>query len=68
MKIPTNKEFIAFIKKHLTDTGEAQSSFGRRVLGDSGAVPRLFNGRDPRLSTVKKIADDINENTPKETK
>jgi predicted transcriptional regulator len=60
MKIPDNKQFIAFIKKYLKETGEAPSAFGRRVLRDSGAIPRLLNGRDPRLSTVKKIADEIN--------
>lgn len=55
MKIPTQKEFINYIKEHLKDTDEKPSSFGRRVLNDSGAIPRLFDGTDPRLSTMNKI-------------
>ena len=59
MKLPTHKEFTDFIKKHLEETGEKPSSFGRRVLKDSGAIPRLFEGTDPRLSTMHKIHKDI---------
>lgn len=55
MEVPTHKEFINHIKDHLEETGEKPSSFGRRVLGDSGAIPRLFEGTDPRLSTVQRI-------------
>lgn len=55
MKIPSQKEFTDHIKGHLQETGEKPSSFGRRVLGDSGAIPRLFEGTDPRLSTMHKI-------------
>lgn len=60
MKIPTHSEFVAFIKKYLKISGEKPSAYGRRVLGDSGAIPRLFEGTDPRLSTVNKIVKDIN--------
>jgi predicted transcriptional regulator len=55
MKIPSQKEFTEHIKDHLKVTGEKPSSFGRRVLGDSGAIPRLFEGTDPRLSTMQRI-------------
>ena len=55
MKIPTHKEFTDYLKNHLDETGEKPSSFGRRVLGDSGAIPRLFEGTDPRLSTMQRI-------------
>lgn len=55
MKLPTSKEFIDYIKEHLKATDEKPSSFGRRVLGDSGAIPRLFEGTDPRLSTMHRI-------------
>lgn len=55
MKVPTHKEFTDHIKDHLKQTGEKPSSFGRRVLGDSGAIPRLFEGTDPRLSTMQRI-------------
>jgi predicted transcriptional regulator len=55
MEIPTRKQFIKHIKDHLDETGEKPSSFGRRVLNDSGAIPRLYEGTDPRLSTMRKI-------------
>lgn len=56
MEIPTHKQLIDRINAHLNKTGEKPSAFGRRVLGDSGAVLRLINcGTDPRLSTVQKI-------------
>lgn len=63
LKVPTHAEFVAAIRKHLEKKDEKPSTFGRRVLGDSGAVLRLLdkeNPTDPRLSTVNKIADDIN--------
>lgn len=55
MKTPSHQELIDFIKGHLSKTGEKPSSFGRRVLGDSGAITRLIEGTDPRLSTMQKI-------------
>ena len=55
MKVPSHKEFTKHIEDHLEATGEKPSSFGRRVLGDSGAIPRLFEGTDPRLSTMQRI-------------
>lgn len=59
MKIPTHEEFTDYIEKHLEETGEKPSSFGRRVLNDSGAIPRLIDGTDPRLSTMHTINDEI---------
>lgn len=59
MKLPTHKQFIDHIKEHLEQTGEKSSAFGRRVLGDSGAIPRLFEGTDPRLSTMQRIVKAI---------
>lgn len=61
MKVPTHAELIDYLKKHLTKTGEKPSAFGRRVLGDSGAIARLIDGTDPRLSTVQKIVRTIEE-------
>lgn len=55
MELPTHKQFAEHIKQHLEQTGEKPSAFGRRVLGDSGAIPRLFEGNDPRLSTMRRI-------------
>lgn len=63
MKVPSHKDFIDYIKKHLETTGEKPSSFGRRVLGDSGAIPRLFEGTDPRLSTMQRILKVIEKAT-----
>jgi hypothetical protein len=60
MKIPTIEEFIEYVNKHLADTGEKPSMFGRRVLGDSGAITRLQNEQtDLRLSTMRKIYNAI---------
>lgn len=58
MKIPSHKEFIDYINEYLAMSGEKPSTFGRRVLGDSGAITRLTSdeaGTDPRLSTMQKI-------------
>lgn len=59
MKIPSHSEFNEYVQTHLDKTGEKPSSFGRRVLGDSGAITRLMEGTDPRLSTMLKINRDI---------
>lgn len=58
MKIPSHQEFIDYVNEYLEKSGEKPSSFGRRVLGDSGAIPRLAD-TDPRLSTVQKIVTAI---------
>ena len=63
MKIPTQKEFVNYIKDHLEETGEKPSSFGRRVLNDAGALSRLYGGTNPRLSTMNDIAAAIKEVT-----
>ena len=55
MKIPSHTEFVEHVQTHLEKSGEKPSTFGRRVLGDSGAITRLFEGTDPRLSTMQKI-------------
>ena len=55
MKIPSHDEFNQYVKNHLDKSGEKPSTFGRRVLGDSGAITCLFEGTDPRLSTMQKI-------------
>ena len=65
MKVPSHAEFIGFIKTHLETTGEKPSAFGRRVLGDSGAIYRLFEGTDPRLSTVQRIIRAVERRTKK---
>lgn len=59
MKIPSHTEFVRYIKSYLDVKGEKPSSFGRRVLGDSGAINRLMSGTDPRLSTMNKINEAI---------
>ena len=59
MRIPTHKELTDYIEAHLGESGEKASMFGRRVLGDSGAISRLMEGTDPRLSTARKIVDAI---------
>lgn len=61
MKLPTHREFVDYINRHLEETKQKPSAFGRRVLNDSGAVPRLIEGTDPRLSTMHTIVDAIEE-------
>lgn len=61
MKIMDHKELVKHIKDHLESTGEKPATFGRRVLGDSGAIFRLYNGTNPRLETVNKIMKAIEE-------
>lgn len=68
MKIPSHVEFINYIKDYLKISGETQSKFGYRVLGDSGAMTRLIEGTDPRLSTVKKVCEAIASGVPKKVK
>ncbi len=63
MKIPSHNDFIEYVQQYLTKSGEKPSSFGRRVLGDSGAITRLIEGTDPRLSTMQKIVKAIQEKT-----
>jgi predicted transcriptional regulator len=55
MKLPTQTEFIDYIQNYLDKTGERSSMLGRRALGDSGAITRIFKGTDPRLSTMNRI-------------
>lgn len=59
MKLPTKIEFVNYVKDHLSKTGEKPSAFGRRVCNDSGVLSRLFNGTDPRLTTMITINDAI---------
>jgi len=59
MEVPSDKEIKDYIQKHLETTGEKPSSFGRRVLGDSGAIPRLMEGTDLRVSTLRRIVNAI---------
>lgn len=65
MKIPSHKDFIDYVKGYLDKSGEKPSSFGRRVLGDSGAITRLIEGTDPRLSTMQKVDRAIKAKEPK---
>lgn len=59
IELPTKEQFVEYIKEHLKKTGEKPSSFGRRVLNDSGVLSRLFDGTDPRLTTMNTINDAI---------
>lgn len=61
MIIPSHAQFVQFVKNYLETTGEKPSAFGRRVMGDSGAIRRLFEGSDPRLSTMQRIVKAVNK-------
>jgi predicted transcriptional regulator len=53
--IPTHEELLADIDRYLKKLQMRSHDFGKKFLNDSGAVSRLRNGADPRLSTVQKI-------------
>lgn len=55
IKIPTHEKLIQDIEEYLSKTGMKSHVFGKQFLNDSGAVSRLRNGADPRLSKVIKI-------------
>lgn len=59
-KIVTHKELLEMIEEYLALKGIKPHVFGKEVLNDSGFVPRLREGSDPRLSTVVKIINTIN--------
>lgn len=43
------------IQRHLRLTGTSPSTFGRRVVGDPRFVQDLRNGREPRITTERRI-------------
>jgi hypothetical protein len=51
MHEPVEAELLSAIEAYLSDTGETQTSFGRRVAGDPSLINDLLNGRGlgPRL-------------------
>jgi len=61
MKIPSSKQIVKDIDSYLKKHNMRAHVFGRDVLNDSGAVFRLRDGRNPRLSTVEKIYKKINQ-------
>lgn len=55
LDVPTQEELVKYIDEFLEETGIKASTFGREVMGDSGFIPRLRDGNDLRLSTLRKI-------------
>ncbi len=43
------------IRRHLKETGQPPSMFGRAAIGDPSLIKELYNGRELRPSTVDKI-------------
>lgn len=56
MKIPTQAELIEAIEKFLDKRKMKPHEFGKKYFNDSGFVPRLKEGVEPRLSTLSKVA------------
>ncbi len=52
---PTHAELINTVESFLVTNDMKAHEFGKQHLNDSGALPRLKSGSDPRLSTVLKI-------------
>ena len=55
MGIPTHAKVIEDVDAYIQDKGLNPNTFGKMCLNDTGAIPRLKKGSDPRLSTVLKI-------------
>lgn len=57
--VPNHQELIEKVDKYLGDNNINPHDFGKKHFNDSGLIPRLKEGRDPRLSTVIKIMNVI---------
>ena len=55
IKIPTHEKLLQDIEAYLEKTDMKAHIFGEKFFSDSGAISRLRNGADPRLSKVIKI-------------
>jgi len=58
-EIPDSNTFCQLtstIERYLTESGTTPSRFGRDAMGDPGFVTALRNGRQPRDTTVRRIA------------
>lgn len=54
-KIVTHKELLEIIDEFLCMKNMKPHDFGKKYFNDSGFLPRLKEGSDPRLSTVIKL-------------
>lgn len=53
--------FTAEVEAFLAETGTSKTALGKEALGDPGFVDGLRNGRRPRLDTVQRVRDFIDE-------
>lgn len=68
MTVPSHDTLITDIDEYLKRTGMKAYQFGKKFLNDSGAVFRIREGNNPRLSTVQKIYEIIeNDNEDYDT-
>jgi hypothetical protein len=54
-----NKALLAAVETALAATGMSATAFGRAAVSDPSFVTALRNGRDLRVSTVKRVRDFI---------
>lgn len=47
---------LSMIERYLTESGIPPSRFGRDAVGDPGFVSTLRRGREPRDTTVQRVA------------
>ncbi len=52
------------IRKHLKDTGQPPTVFGREAIGDTTLISSLRNGRELRAKTEAKIRSYIEGHQP----
>jgi hypothetical protein len=51
----THAQLIDRIERHLDETGESATAFGRRIANDGNLLSDLRAGRSPRLRLVEAI-------------
>ena len=51
----TLQDLLRTIERHLADSGETATAFGRRVANDGNLVPDLRAGRTPSLRLAAKL-------------
>lgn len=56
------EELNKSITDYLARTGMAESTFGRRVLGDGNFLRGLRAGRDLRMSTIRRVQQFMADN------
>lgn len=60
---PTVQALLTEIESYLQLTGDTMTQFGLEVANDSHFIPRLKQGRQPRLATIDRVRRYIDSQT-----